>query len=100
MDYNGRTFDAAYNFFQANPDFTVADLNTILEKCLPPAQEPASTEGTDPFWHARKGKDMSFLTHQQVAKLKGPIDVAFIDADKRGYVDYLTNSCHSSGRVV
>jgi predicted O-methyltransferase YrrM len=27
--------------------------------------------------------------HQQVAKLKGPIDVAFIDADKPGYVDYL-----------
>jgi predicted O-methyltransferase YrrM len=27
--------------------------------------------------------------HQQVAKLKGPIDVAFIDADKGGYVDYL-----------
>ncbi|HXY52803.1 MAG TPA: class I SAM-dependent methyltransferase [Terriglobales bacterium] len=28
--------------------------------------------------------------HEQVAKLKGPIDVAFIDADKSGYVDYLT----------
>ncbi len=27
--------------------------------------------------------------HQQVANLKGPIDVAFIDADKGGYVDYL-----------
>jgi predicted O-methyltransferase YrrM len=27
--------------------------------------------------------------HQQIAKLKGPIDVAFIDADKEGYVDYL-----------
>jgi predicted O-methyltransferase YrrM len=27
--------------------------------------------------------------HQQVAKLKGPIDVAFIDADKPGYLDYL-----------
>jgi len=27
--------------------------------------------------------------HEQVAKLKGPIDVAFIDADKSGYVDYL-----------
>jgi caffeoyl-CoA O-methyltransferase len=27
--------------------------------------------------------------HEQVAKLKGPIDVAFIDADKGGYVDYL-----------
>jgi predicted O-methyltransferase YrrM len=27
--------------------------------------------------------------HQQVAKLKGPIDVAFIDADKGGYLDYL-----------
>lgn len=27
--------------------------------------------------------------HQNVTKLKGPIDVAFIDADKSGYVDYL-----------
>jgi len=27
--------------------------------------------------------------HDQVAKLKEPIDVAFIDADKGGYVDYL-----------
>lgn len=27
--------------------------------------------------------------HEQVLKLKGPIDVAFIDADKGGYVDYL-----------
>lgn len=27
--------------------------------------------------------------HQQVAKLKSPIDVVFIDADKEGYVDYL-----------
>jgi len=27
--------------------------------------------------------------HEQIAKLKGPVDVAFIDADKSGYVDYL-----------
>ena len=27
--------------------------------------------------------------HEQVAKLKTPIDIAFIDADKSGYVDYL-----------
>jgi caffeoyl-CoA O-methyltransferase len=27
--------------------------------------------------------------HEEVAKLKTPIDVAFIDADKAGYVDYL-----------
>ncbi|HVN79989.1 MAG TPA: O-methyltransferase [Terriglobia bacterium] len=27
--------------------------------------------------------------HEQVTKLKGPIDLAFIDADKEGYVDYL-----------
>ena len=27
--------------------------------------------------------------HQEVAKLKTPIDVVFIDADKAGYVDYL-----------
>jgi len=28
--------------------------------------------------------------HEKVATLKGPIDLAFIDADKEGYVDYLT----------
>ena len=27
--------------------------------------------------------------HEQVAKLKGPLDVVFIDADKSGYLDYL-----------
>jgi len=27
--------------------------------------------------------------HQNVAKLKGPVDLAFIDADKNGYMDYL-----------
>ena len=27
--------------------------------------------------------------HAQIAKLKEPVDVAFIDADKSGYVDYL-----------
>ncbi|MBZ5594140.1 MAG: class I SAM-dependent methyltransferase [Acidobacteriia bacterium] len=27
--------------------------------------------------------------HQNVAKLKGPVDVVFIDADKDGYIDYL-----------
>jgi caffeoyl-CoA O-methyltransferase len=27
--------------------------------------------------------------HEQVTKLKGPIDIVFIDADKGGYVDYL-----------
>ena len=27
--------------------------------------------------------------HEQLAKLRTPIDVAFIDADKPGYVDYL-----------
>ncbi len=27
--------------------------------------------------------------HENVTKLKGPVDVAFIDADKSGYLDYL-----------
>jgi len=27
--------------------------------------------------------------HQTVAKVKEPVDVVFIDADKEGYVDYL-----------
>src|SRR4029077_12690274 len=27
--------------------------------------------------------------HERVAELKGPVDVAFLDADKGGYVDYL-----------
>jgi len=61
VDYNNRTFDAAYHFFQANPDFTVADLNTVLENCLPLPKDPNTQEGTDPLWHARKAKDISFL---------------------------------------
>jgi hypothetical protein len=62
LEYNNRTFDAAYEFFQANPDFTVANLNTVLEKCLALPKEPPHTqEGNDPLWHARKGKDVSFL---------------------------------------
>ena len=28
--------------------------------------------------------------HETITKLKGPIDVVFIDADKEGYLDYLT----------
>jgi predicted O-methyltransferase YrrM len=28
--------------------------------------------------------------HEKVATLKGPIDVVFIDADKEGYIDYLS----------
>jgi predicted O-methyltransferase YrrM len=27
--------------------------------------------------------------HQTVTKLKGPVDIVFIDADKEGYLDYL-----------
>jgi len=27
--------------------------------------------------------------HDEVQKLKGPIDVLFLDADKEGYIDYL-----------
>ena len=45
--------------------------------------------------HFRKAGVENMITvvegeaHEQVAKLKGPIDVAFIDADKGGYLDYL-----------
>jgi hypothetical protein len=61
-DYNNRSFDAAYEFFQANPDFSVADLNVVLDKCLELPKEPPHTqEGNDPLWHARKTKDISFL---------------------------------------
>jgi hypothetical protein len=61
VDYNNRTFDAAYEFFLANPDFTVADLNVVLGKCLTLPKEPDNQEGNDPLWHARRGKDISFL---------------------------------------
>lgn len=27
--------------------------------------------------------------HQEITKLKEPIDVIFLDADKEGYIDYL-----------
>jgi hypothetical protein len=61
VDYNNRTFDAAYEFFKANPDFTVAALNVVLEKGLTLPKEPDNQEGNDPLWHARKAKDISFL---------------------------------------
>jgi len=62
VDYNNRTFDAAYVFFQANPDFTVGDLNVVLDKCLTlPKERDYREEGTDPLWHARRAKDISFL---------------------------------------
>jgi caffeoyl-CoA O-methyltransferase len=47
-------------------------------------------------WHFREAGVEELVTiiegdaHEQVAKLKGPIDIAFIDADKAGYVDYLS----------
>jgi len=28
--------------------------------------------------------------HNEVSKLKDPIDILFLDADKEGYIDYLT----------
>jgi predicted O-methyltransferase YrrM len=45
--------------------------------------------------HFEQAGVASFITivegdaHEKVSALKGPIDVAFIDADKEGYVDYL-----------
>jgi caffeoyl-CoA O-methyltransferase len=45
--------------------------------------------------HFKKARVEKMITlvegdaHEEVAKLKTPIDVAFIDADKAGYVDYL-----------
>jgi predicted transcriptional regulator len=62
VEYNKRTFDAAYAFFQANPDFTVAHLIAVVEKCLElPKERDYREEGNDPLWHARKAKDISFL---------------------------------------
>jgi len=62
VDYNKRTFDAANQFFQVNPDFTVAHLLTFLGKCLElPKERDDGEEGNDPLWHARKGRDISFL---------------------------------------
>jgi predicted O-methyltransferase YrrM len=46
--------------------------------------------------HFKKAGVDSFITviegdaHQNVTRLKDPIDVVFIDADKEGYLDYLT----------
>jgi caffeoyl-CoA O-methyltransferase len=44
------------------------------------------------FEQAGVGKIVTSLegdAHEQIAKVKGPVDVAFIDAEKPGYVDYL-----------
>ena len=41
--------------------------------------------------------------HEQIKKAKGPIDVVFLDADKEGYVDYLTKllpSVRPGGLIV
>ena len=38
--------------------------------------------------------------HEQVATLKGPVDVAFIEADKEGYVDYLNKILPSCAPVA
>ncbi|MCK7503606.1 MAG: hypothetical protein MZV70_05495 [Desulfobacterales bacterium] len=38
--------------------------------------------------------------HQEVTKLKDPIDVVFIDADKEGYSDYVKKPCPSFGRAA
>ena len=47
----------------------------------------------DRFKDAGVGRMVTIIegdAHELVPNLKGPIDVAFIDADKSGYVDYLT----------
>jgi len=44
------------------------------------------------FEEAGAGKMVTIVegnAHENVTKLKGPVDVAFIDADKDGYLDYL-----------
>jgi predicted O-methyltransferase YrrM len=38
--------------------------------------------------------------HEEVKKLKGPIDLVFIDADKEGYLDYWRSSGHLSGKAA
>ncbi len=48
------------------------------------AREHFKRAGVDPLVTIVEGD-----AHKEVAKLKAPIDVAFIDADKEGYLDYL-----------
>ena len=51
-----------------------------------------ATEAREHFKEAGVADRVTLIegdAHQNVAKLKGPIDVVFIDADKDGYVDYL-----------
>ena len=41
--------------------------------------------------------------HDEVGKVKGPIDILFLDADKEGYVDYLTKllpQVRSGGLII
>jgi predicted O-methyltransferase YrrM len=41
--------------------------------------------------------------HEEVSKLKGPIDILFLDADKQGYIDYLNKllpSVRPGGLIV
>lgn len=40
----------------------MAHLNVVLRKCLElPKERHFREEGEDPLWHARKGRDVSFL---------------------------------------
>jgi DNA-binding transcriptional regulator YhcF (GntR family) len=85
VDYNNRTLDAAYEFFKANPDFTVADLNKVVEKCLPLPKEPSSAEGTDPLWHARKASDNKGRTPLHDAAFYGHTDIAELLRQRGGH---------------
>jgi len=51
------------------------------------ARENFKRAGVDQFVTLVEGD-----AHEQLKKLKGPIDIVFIDADKPGYTDYLTKT--------
>jgi len=58
VTYNNASSKLIREFFQLNPQFTVKDLNLVLDQCIK-LPEDYFDGGDDPQWHARTGRDIS-----------------------------------------
>ena len=62
VEYNDRSLNAAKAFFQSNPDFTVADINLLLDQCLQvPGERSYNEHGHDPLYEVRKARDLGYM---------------------------------------
>ncbi len=60
VNYTQTTMPLAREFFQLNPDLSVAHLNTVLERCLELPTEYYDGD-SDPQWHSRNGRNISLF---------------------------------------